>query len=172
MGGVYSTSSMDPFPESGWGLGLLCLTCSWIISFCLWGRGSPSEGSSFLSLYWRAIHPGDAQYQCLFGLFHPFLCPALLWLEGHGGFHYFTIRVILLGGGDPWMNHLYFWFQWNWWCFMHLQAWQFLGGCGVRGDLGGSPLGGGMQLFAPWGFCLSPCQGMLVGLQTPGEGRF
>ena len=122
--------------------GLLCLTCSWVISFCLWGRVLHLRGSSFLSLYWRAIHSGDTQYQCLFGLLHPFLCPALFWLEWHGGFNYFTIRIILLGGGGPWMrNHLHFRFQGDWWCIMYLQAWQFLAGCGVRGDLGGLPWG-------------------------------
>ena len=137
------------------------------------GQGSPSERLQLPLFSLQGIHSGDTQHQCLFGLLHPFLCPALLWLEGHGGFNYFTIRIILSGGGGPWMNHLYFRFQGNWWCFMHLQAWQFLAGCGVRGDLGGLLWeGGGLQLFAPWGSCLFPCQGMQVGLQTPGEGRF
>ena len=101
------------------------------------GQGSPSERLQLpLSLYWRAVHSGDTQYQCLFGLLHPFLCPALLWLEGHGWFHYFTIRIILLGKGGPWIrNHLHFRFQGEWWCFMHLQTWLFLDGSGVRGCL-------------------------------------
>ena len=38
-------------------------------------------------------------------------------------------------------DHFHFWFQKDWWYLMHLQAWQFLAGCGVRGDIGGCPWG-------------------------------
>ena len=75
-------------------LGLLCLTCSWVFSFCLRGRRVfHLRGSSFLSLDGRAIHSGDTQYQSLFGLLHPFLCPALLWLEGYAGWRFYYLTV-------------------------------------------------------------------------------
>ena len=151
----------DPVPHLL--LGLLLLSV---------GQGSPSERLQ-LPLFLLKGHPFlGCTIPCLFCLLHPFLCPALLWLEGHGGFHYFTIRIILLGKGGPWVrNYLHFRFQGDWWCFMHLQAWFFLAGCRVRGNLG-CLRGHCLQLFYPWGFCLSPCQGMLVGLQTPNEGMF
>ena len=89
MRGVYSNSSMDPFPESGWGS---CASpAPGSFPSAPWGRVLHLRGSSFLSLDRRAIHSRDAQYQSLFGLLHSFLCPALLWLEGHWGFNYLTI---------------------------------------------------------------------------------
>ena len=160
MRGIYSNSSMDPFPESGWGWGSCSSPAPGSSPSALWGRVLHLRGSSFLSLHWRAIHSRDAQDQCLFGLFHPFLCPALLWLEGHGGFHYFTIRIILLGKGGPWVrNYLHFRFQGDRWCFMHLQTWQFLTGCGVRGDLGGLPWGVACSSSIPGAFACFPVRG-------------
>ena len=56
-------------------------------------------------------------------------------------------------------NHLHFRFQGDWWCIMYLQAWHFLAGCGVRGDLGGLPWGVACSSLLPRASACLPVRG-------------
>ena len=101
--GFYSISSRAHFLSQAGAPGAVPSPAPGSSPSCGAGGISALGCPCFLFLDGWGIKPGDAQNQCLFGLFHPFFCPALFGLEGGilWGFHNFTIRVISLQGWGP-----------------------------------------------------------------------